>query len=563
MKKTISLLLALLLLLPAAVLPAAAAAEITVYVNVTENGAPAVDDSGSWLAAVPVTIPAGSTVDDALRALHGQTCAAGTSGYESTSMDMFGQYVSKWFGKALDFTDGSVNVAAYRNHSTNSTLSSSLRDGDVVDVCLYTMVSAADYTFEWYGLSWMDAYAVEAAPGESFTVKVLHNEMNMTTFQNEEKPFLASSVTVNGKASGCSVAADGSLKLSFDSPGEYVVCAGGDPAFGTALLRVTVSDGASFTAYAPKGPGRLAASGLEYAEGGPEITVLVTVTDLGEAARSETDGSALIAVPVTVPKGATLDDVLDALHEKASRSGREGYASVSTEMFGMDYASISTWFGQNVSGATGATRIATAWVNRDMLSTLSTPVADGDVVDVQLYSMSISSDFMSYNYEYYGLGFFNFNQVTAGVGEDVRLTAFHLAMDNTTFQWNTYTSAGADVYVDGKKQDAETAKDGSFTLTFPAAGTYTVCVKPADKSYGAAVINVNVEQGATFEDNEPDIVPENVQVPVTDANYGGFFRWVLVAAAAALIIASIVKAVKESKALKKEENNEEEEKENG
>ena len=75
MKKIVTLILAALLLMGLMAPAALAASEITVYVNVADNGAAAIGEkSGEPMIAVPVTVPRGAVVDDVLMARW--TCTA-------------------------------------------------------------------------------------------------------------------------------------------------------------------------------------------------------------------------------------------------------------------------------------------------------------------------------------------------------------------------------------------------------------------------------------------------------------------------------------------------------
>ena len=139
MKRAVTLLLTLLLLLALAAPGVLAADEITVYVTVSDNGGPALGEkSGEPMVAVPVTVPKGATVDDVLRGLHAVECNGGTAGYKSNKMEMYGSatyYIETWFGRPLDFSDGSKSVTAWKNRNMSTTLGSTVKDGDVVDVC--------------------------------------------------------------------------------------------------------------------------------------------------------------------------------------------------------------------------------------------------------------------------------------------------------------------------------------------------------------------------------------------------------------------------------------------
>ena len=500
MKKILSLFLTVLLLAAVFAPCALGASDVTVYVNVVDNGALALGEkSGLPMIAVPVTVPKGSTVSDVLSGLHALECNAGAGGYASASMDYgYGTptaYISKWFGKTLEFTDGSINVAAYKNHSMSSTIDSPVRDGDVIDVCIYTLVSAMSYTYANYGLSYADYYAVEAGVGESFTLGVWRSAMDMMTYQYTNEPATGMQVCINGTQTNFRVQNDGSLTLSFDEAGDYYVTVGGDTAYGTAAFKVTVSAGASFTGHTILGPGRLAASGLDGESGGSPITVYVTVTDCGDYAKNQNDGTNLIAVPVTVSEGATLDDVLDALHGIACTSGTEGYASGAMEMYGAETYYVTKWFGENADSSQGSQYAAAAWVNQDAVSTLATPVKDGDYVNAIRYKMTDPTMFM---FEYYGLTYFDYPSAEAAPGEEVTLHAF---MQSTTSYMGTdyhpVPLANLTVYVNGEASGKTTDASGEVKLSFDAPGTYDI-LAVGDTTAAAAATRITVKEGASF-----------------------------------------------------------------
>lgn len=498
MKKIVTLLLSLLVLLAVFAPAALAADEITVYVNVVENGALFVGEkSGEPIVALPVTVKRDATVNDVLRALHEAECSSGAAGY--VSMDWYGStYMSKWFGRTLDNTDGSIGVTAWKNHDANSTTGSKVRDGDVVDVCVYTWVSAQNFTFNYYGQAWMDYYAVEAGVNETFTVGAWRSSMDMMTWQYNTEACSNMPVSVNGSRSNFRVQDNGDLELSFSEPGVYYVCVGGDTAYGAAVMKVTVSEGASFTGHTFKGPSRMAASGLEDAEGGAPITVYATVTDMGGYFKSEADGANLIAVPVTVPTGATLDDVLNALHAQHCSDGETGYASASMEMYGTESYYITKWFGDNVDGSTGVTRLASAWVNNDLSSTLATPVADGDFIYASLYGYSTGSDY-SFSYEYYGIGYFDHAMAEAAPGETVTLHPYTETANMMSMTGGSRTTplTNMSVYVNGELNDARVDSTGELKISFDQPGVYDI-LAVSDKTHPAAAMKLTVKEGAAF-----------------------------------------------------------------
>lgn len=514
-KKLLPILIALLLGL--LMLPAAAADPITVYVTVTDNGSLAVTERGEVLTAVPVQVPRNATVNDALVALHGAYCPAGESGYKADAMSSYGidtWFISKWFGQTLDFSDGGKAAAAWRNHSMSSTLNTTLREGDVVDVCLYTIQSSASYSYSYYGLSWMDYYAVDVAVGESFSLGVWKSSMDMMTYQYTDAPAAGLTVFVNGAQTNQRVGADGQLTLSFDAPGAYYVSAGGDPASGTAALRVNVTEGGQFQGHTILPPGRLAAS-AGLTEGEP-ITVFVTVTEL-DGFGLDDEGQRLSAVPVTVYNGATLDDVLDALHREHCGQGAEGYASGSMEMYGAESYYIRSWFGRNVDGSTGAATLAAAWAGHDLSSTLATPVQDGDPVNVVLYALGESSGFGFGSYRYYGLSYFDHTQAEAGVGETVTLHAYTEVSDPYGGPARTAPLGELQVLVNGEAADLRTDAAGALSIAFDALGVYDILAVGSDAAAPAAM-RLTVREGGAFDPgaasvSESDVLAGNLSAP--------------------------------------------------
>jgi|GEM_PF-2794197 len=498
MKKTLALIFILVLLLTLTIPSALAADDITVYVTVAQNGGLGLGQvSGEPMAAVAVQVPKGSTVDDVLRALHSVECSSGAGGYASS--DMYGtKYISTWFGNAITYSDNSLAVTAWKNHDSNTSLSSTVKDGDSVEVCVYTMVSSTNFTFYFYGLAWMDYYAVEAGVNESFTLGVWRNGMDMTTFQPVNEAYTGTPVTVNGINSDFHVQQDGSLTLSFSEAGTYYVCVGGSTDYGAAILKVTVADGLSFKGFEPTPPGRMAASGLEDSVGGADITVYATVTDHGGYFTSEKTGENLIYAPVTVPSGATLDDVLNALCVQHSTAGEAGYSSAGMEMYGSMMYYVTNFFGINVDGAAGASTFVSAYVDHDMTSTLATPVQDGSIVTVNLYGMDSSSGDYFAAYEYSGLGYFDYDMAEAGVGDEVILHAYTEAMNMSTYEYRTTPMANMSVYVNGTLAEETVDVTGELRISFDAPGTYDI-LAVGDKTLPAAATRVVVSEGASFD----------------------------------------------------------------
>ena len=523
MKRTVTLLLTALLLMGLLAPAALAAGEITVYVNVADNGAAGIGEkSGEPMIAVPVTVPKGSKVDDVLLALHLKECNGGAAGYKSTKMEMYGSAtytIATWFGRPIEYKDNAKSVTAWKNHNMSTGLGSTVKDGDVVDVCVYTTVSTQNYTMNYYGLAWMDYYEVDAGVGESFTVGCWRSAMDMATFQYVTEACVNMPVTVNGSNTNFKVQADGSLTLSFSEAGTYYVCVGGDTAYGAALMKVNIAAGGTFTGHQIPPPGRMAASGLEDGAGGSPITVYATVTDYGGYFKSEKTGENLIAAPIQVPEGATLDDVLNAINAQHANAGEEGYASASTEMYGSEMYYVTGWFGANVDGAGGADRLFSAWLNADMASTLATPVKDGDFIYASIYGLgAAAAGGFGYNYEYYGVGYFDYPTAEAGVGEEVTLHPYTEASAGMMGgDYRTTPLTNMDVYVNGELSSAKVDATGELKLRFDKAGVYDI-LAVGDKTQPAAAMRLTVAEGASFSSSSStvdisDVLLGNLSAP--------------------------------------------------
>jgi hypothetical protein len=492
--------LLLVLLIPLNAL-AAGDGNITVYVTITDNGGFFTgQNSQEPIIAYPVSVPRNSTVDDVLKALHAAECSKGADGYASASFDMYGTatwFISAWFGQAVDMKDGSnYNVAAYLNHNSNSTLKSRVKNGDCVDVLIYTVVSSANYSYKYMGLNYFNCYSAEAGVNESFTLTVSNNSMNMSTYAWETHPSANLPLTINGKASDYVTDDSGSVSLSFETPGTYYLMTGGSDVYAAAAVKVTVKDGAKFKTFTPAGPGRLAASGLDEdgSGDGSEMTVYVTVTDNGGYFKGQVSEENIIAYPVKVEGGATVDDVLDALHKLECTSGSKGYSSSKFEFSGTVMYSVTSFFGKAIIMRDGSDYSVSAWLNQDASSTLESPVKDGDSVTVCIYSVVSAS---KYSFKNWGLSYFDYVQAEAAVGETITLHAYNSVMNYTTYTWSAQPCKDLKVYINGELSDYTIGSDGLLTLKFDSAGTYYI-IASGNEAYGSPAVKITVSDTASF-----------------------------------------------------------------
>ena len=532
--------------------------DITVYVNVADQGAAGVGEvSGSLLAGYPVTVPAGATVDDVLDALTKAECPEGEAGYTSSGLEMNGTVsylIQRVLGRDCTMLDGGFGAAAFLNHDPMSTIASVVSDGDTVDLVIYNVINSAMFQFENYGICYFDYPQAKAAPGETVTLKAYTETMNFFSYQYQSAAAPDLRIWVNGEETEYVTDSNGQVELSFSEPGQYCILAGGNPALGCAIMQLTVEEGSSFSdSSATVDESALLAGNLSapgYGTGEP-ITVYVTLTDNGDYARSEVSGDYLISVPVTVPGGSTVDDVLQAFHKEASTAGAFGYSSYTMDFWGSPMYSIGNWFGKQVNVYDGSDYAVTAWLNRDAMSTLASKVQDGDCIDAIIYSV-VSS--MNSQYKYWGLSYFDYDKLTAGVGEEITLHAYHCIMNPTTFSWDTYVSQDLKVLVNGEARSETVGADGVLKLKFDQPGDYYV-LATGNEGYAAAAVKITVEEGASFSEAAPMSTPD-AQTPATvkKLDYSKILPYFGIAAAVVILVLALVRVLRKDK--KKEDDQE-------
>ncbi len=437
----------------------------------------------------------------------------------------------------------------------NSTLATPVKEGDFVYVSLYTMGSGGDFGFsyEYYGLGYFDHPVAEAGVGDEVILHAYTEAMaGMMGGEYRTTPLPNLTIYVNGEATDNKTDATGEVHLRFDAPGEYDILAVGDSTQPAAAMRLTVKEGSTFDTSAGTVDvsdvlkGNLSAPGNGT---GPDITVYVTVTDKGDYVKGEVSGEYLISVPVTVPEGSTMDDVLQVFNGMESTAGAMGYSSNKMDMWGTVMYSIGNWFGKASLAMDGSDYAVIAWLNRNTMSSLADKVSDGDLIEVNIYGVKNS---MSMEYRYWGLAYFDYGNVKAAPGEEVVLTAYHATMDAASFNWNTFSSANLTVYVNGDKVSETVGSDGKLKLKFDQPGTYYVLAAPGDDTYGAAAVKVEVEAGASFKDSAPNTVVSNAKSTPTKADYGPIIRILIIVVVVLIVIFAIVKVVKKNKS--KEDN---------
>ena len=192
--------------------PEAPAKDITVYVSVSAQGVPAQTKEGEPAVQLKASVPAGSTVEDAIIAVHEAYCPDGAEGWEKAESEwgvsmtrIWGSYdgVGAWYLNGVMPMEQSWDVAA--------------TDGDYVDLILY-------------GPDWSDSYAffdkrtAAAATGEAVTLTLTHDVFDENWVASPVALSDAAVKLADGTALG-TTDKDGKITLTFAEAGTYVVTA--------------------------------------------------------------------------------------------------------------------------------------------------------------------------------------------------------------------------------------------------------------------------------------------------------------------------------------------------
>lgn len=228
LKRLLPLLLLAALLL--CVMPAAAAGEITVYINLSVEGEPALGSSGLPIVAYALQLPAGAGLDEAFRTLHGLECPAGEDGY--ATVDIYGLSLPmRVWGRDLD-TGCYPNLNGQLVRNTAGVI---LQDGDRLSCSVFDPVS-----YEFYGGADFQAVEFSAAAGEEITLTARVQVFNRSTYGVSDGALRGGRILMNGSLLPEIMDENGSVTLAFHEPGIYYLVANNGTSAGPAMCRVTV-----------------------------------------------------------------------------------------------------------------------------------------------------------------------------------------------------------------------------------------------------------------------------------------------------------------------------------
>jgi len=437
--------LVLVLTMLVGVLPALAANDISVFVSVSAQGAPALTKDGKPAVLMEVRVPEGATVEDAIIAAHKAYCPDGAEGWEKAESD-WGMSMVKIWGSY----DG---VGAYYVNGEMPMVQSwemQAGDGDYVDLILY-------------GPDWSDSYAcfdqrtAIIAAGEKLTLTLTRDEFD-ENWVAQPVPLAGAAVkTTDGKVLG-TTDKDGKITVSFAEAGTYLITASSEDFVITAPL---------CAAYV--GPAMVIAPAKD-------ISVFVSVSAQGVPALTK-DGKPASALKVTVPAGSTVEDAIIAAHKAYCPAGAEGWEKAESD-WGMSMVKI--WGSYDGVGAYYVNGVM-PWVQSWEME-----AHDYDSVDLVLYGPDWSDSYAC----------FDQRAADAEAGKKLTLTLTHDEFDENWVA-QPVPLAGATVKTTDGKVLGTTDKDGKVTVSFAAAGLYYVTASSADAVITAPICVVSVAAPAS------------------------------------------------------------------
>lgn len=222
-KRVLSLLLSLIMVLGLIAVPVYADGEITAYVNFSVYGKIATDKNGNPLVLAPVTLTPDMlegedevyTLDHVFRAFHDTYYDGGSSsGYKSAEGD-YGLAVTEFWGDESKLYEYQMNAGTVNVQG----LSQTVADKDVIDVRINKSAWPDNESYTFF-----DCYEKEVTSGEEFTLTLKKTEYD-DDWSTVIRACDGAKITVDGKKKANVTDDNGSVTLSFDKAGTYVISA--------------------------------------------------------------------------------------------------------------------------------------------------------------------------------------------------------------------------------------------------------------------------------------------------------------------------------------------------
>ena len=444
MKKTIAIILAVMLILSLCTAFAAAEVSAQIYVTVSDkNGQLAV-------AAEPVTVTDTDndgvlTINDALYCTHEQFYDGGAAAGYGTRNTEYGLSLDKLWGEA---NGGSYGY--YVNNISAWSLTDPVANGDYLAAFCYTdLIGWSDH------YSYFDSFCGVEKPDTEFTLT--YTEASYDKDWNPiTVPVEGAVITVDGKATEIKTDAEGKATLSISEVGSHLVSAAVTGK--TLVAPVFIANVKLFE------------------------TVYVTISDK--------DGQlAVSAEPVTVTDtdndGAlTINDALYCAHEQFYDGGAAaGYATLNTE-YGL---SLDKLWGEANGGSYGY------YVNGASAWSLIDPLSEGDYLYAFVYT----------DLEKWSDSFSTFDQFAGDVNtsDGVELTLTYVSGYDAYYMPVFSPLADAEILIDGAATGIRTDENGKAKVTFEKSGAHTVSAASATVRNTPPVFKANVVLRGDYNSN--------------------------------------------------------------
>ena len=468
MKKSLCMMLAILLILSVCVIGAAAEdsePELSADVYVT-----IADQAGNTVLAAE-TVGVTDTDNDGKLTINDALYCAHEKFYEGGAAAGYGSKMTE-YGLSLDKLWGSANGSSYGYYLNNVSawsLTDPVAQGDYLAAFCYTdLVGWSDH------YSYFDRFQENLNLGETFTLTYSEagydKDWNPVTL-----PVEGAVITVDGAMTEITTDAEGKAAVTINEPGHHLVSA---TAEGKTLVAPV------FNAYVVK----------------PE-SVFVTIVDqegkIAIPARS-------IYVTDTDKDGVlTINDALYCTHQRFYDGGAAaGYGTKMTE-YGL---SLDKLWGSANGGSYGY------YLNNVSAWSLTDPVAQGDYLAAFCYTDLVGwSDHYSYFDPFMG---------DIVQDEEFTLTYTEAAYDEN---WNPISKPveGAVIIVDGTPTDVVTDAEGKATLSLDIPGIHRISAKVEGRNLVAPVFMAYVDAAETHMKGDAD---RDGEITILDATR--IQRWI-------------------------------------
>ncbi|MBR7070900.1 MAG: LPXTG cell wall anchor domain-containing protein [Clostridia bacterium] len=217
MKKTLTIILALMLAFSCMSMNAFAAESDTVNVFVTI----ADKDGKLALAAEEITVSdidsdGKLTVNDALYTAHEQKYEGGAAAGYSSELDLqYGLSLKKLWG-----IDNGGSYGYYVNNNAAWNLAEEIHTGDSVNAFIYTDLSAWSDTYCWFNI-----HEQKGKEGDKVDLILTASQFDYATGNPVELPVKEARITLNGTKTAFKTNDEGKVTVNFDQAGEFVVSA--------------------------------------------------------------------------------------------------------------------------------------------------------------------------------------------------------------------------------------------------------------------------------------------------------------------------------------------------